>query len=277
MARLAVIGALAMAALAVLAPFPVQAQDGVPENNRLQAFLEVTGFDVALESIALSAAGAPEMLGMSAGDFGSEWSRVAAEVFAPKTLRAMAVDMLEQTLTDDLLTHATGFYASDLGRRLVLVENAAHLTDSEAKQAQGADLMRDAAPARQAALEGLVAVIEGADTGLRAVQEIQLRFLMAASNAGVLDYQLDEEMLRALLQRDQDEAREALHVSNINATAYTYRDISVADLLAYSDALGAPEMQQVYELMNAIQFEIMANRFELLAARMAELQPGQEL
>ena len=29
--------------------------------------------------------------------------------------------------------------------------------------------------------------------------------------------------------------------------------------------------------MNAIQYEIMANRFEVLAARMAEMHPGQEL
>ena len=36
-------------------------------------------------------------------------------------------------------------------------------------------------------------------------------------------------------------------------------------------------MQRVYELMNAIQYEIMANRFEVLAARMAEMHPGQEL
>jgi len=36
-------------------------------------------------------------------------------------------------------------------------------------------------------------------------------------------------------------------------------------------------MARVYELMNAVQYEIMANRFEVLAARMAELQPAQEL
>ncbi len=36
-------------------------------------------------------------------------------------------------------------------------------------------------------------------------------------------------------------------------------------------------MKLVYELMNAVQYEIMANRFEKLAARMAELHPGTEL
>jgi len=36
-------------------------------------------------------------------------------------------------------------------------------------------------------------------------------------------------------------------------------------------------MQGVYVLMNAVQYEIMANRFEVLAVRMADLQPGQDL
>jgi len=36
-------------------------------------------------------------------------------------------------------------------------------------------------------------------------------------------------------------------------------------------------MQRVYELMNAVQYEVMANRFEALATRMSGLQPGEEL
>ena len=36
-------------------------------------------------------------------------------------------------------------------------------------------------------------------------------------------------------------------------------------------------MQEVYELMNAVQFEIMADRFELVAEKLAEINPGQEL
>ena len=38
--------------------------------DKLEAFLEVTGFDVALESIRLSADSAPQMLGLQAEDFG---------------------------------------------------------------------------------------------------------------------------------------------------------------------------------------------------------------
>ena len=46
----------------------VQAQAADPQE--VEAFLEVTGFDVALESIRLSADAAPQMLGLQAQDFG---------------------------------------------------------------------------------------------------------------------------------------------------------------------------------------------------------------
>ncbi len=65
--------------------------------------------------------------------------------------------------------------------------------------------------------------------------------------------------------------------SSLLSAAYTYKDISDDDLAAYRDALSDPDMQQVYELMNAIQHEVMANRFETLASRMAGLRRGQDL
>ena len=52
---------------------------------------------------------------------------------------------------------------------------------------------------------------------------------------------------------------------------------SDADLLAYAEALEHPTMRQVYDLLGAVQFQIMADRFEVLGTRMAELHPAEEL
>ena len=37
------------------------------------------------------------------------------------------------------------------------------------------------------------------------------------------------------------------------------------------------KMQKVYDIMNAVQFSIMADRFEELAVRIATLQPSEDL
>lgn len=251
------------------------------DQDRLKAFLDVTGFGVALDSIALSAADAPAMLGLSASDFGSDWSRISDEVFDEELMRGMALDMLSETLSDDLLTHAAQFYASPLGGRLVEIENAAHMSrDEDTQRLEGQALVAEGVANgsdRIGHLRRMNDAIDGDGSTLRAVQEIQVRFLMAASNAGILDSEIDEATLRALMKETEDDLRLELKASGLASAAYTYRTLDDADVLAYVEALEHPDMQRVYALMNAIQYEIMANRFEVLARRIAGLYPGQEL
>jgi hypothetical protein len=263
-----------VAAVISAATMPARAAD----RDRLEAYLEVTGFGVALDSIALAAADAPAMLGLEASDFGYEWERVAREVFDTDRMRETALDMLSETLSDEMLSHAAEFYASDLGQRLVAVENASHMReDDDAKRDEGLELLTEMPEDRREVLRDMNAAVDSAGTGVRAVQEIQVRFLLAASYAGMLDYDLDEQALRALMAEGEAELRAQIEASALANAAATYASLSTEDLRAYVEALEHPVMARVYELMNAVQYEIMANRFEVLAARMAELQPAQEL
>lgn len=268
---------LVFAALIWVAPRPAAAA----ERGRIEAFLQVTGFDVALDSIAFSAGAAPKMLGIDPGAFGSEWSRLTREVFDTAVMRELALDILEPTLQDDWLDHAATFYAGDLGQKLVAAENAAHMDeDDAAKKAEGARLLaqlRDSDAPRVALLERMNAAIDGTDASLRALQEIQFRFLMAASAAGVVELRLDADALRALLAEKSGEMRESIRASALAGAAYTYRDFTDAEIEAYAVALEAPEMRRVYELLSAVQYEVMANRFEALAQRMSGLRPGEDI
>lgn len=247
----------------------------------VDAFLEVTGFDVALESIRLSADSAPQMLGIDAADFGSEWSRLVREIFDTDLMLQMGSDILSKALSDEALDHAAGFYASDLGKRLVVAENASHMkededTKSEAGKAIIEGLNRIGSP-RVALLERLNAASDVEDSSIRAIQEVQIRFLMAAANAGVIKLQMEEPDLREMLRAGEDEMRAAIKANALASSAYTYQAFSDAEIEAYAEALEHPTMQEVYALMNAVQFEIMANRYEAVAQRLAGMQPSQDL
>lgn len=269
--------ALLFAALITLPPQPAQAAD----RAKLEAFLEVTGFDVALESIRLSADTAPAMLGISADAFGSEWQRLVGEVFATDIMHDMALELLGKTLSDDALAHAAGFYASDLGARLVAVENKSHMADNgEIKRETGEELvaaLERIGSGRIDILRRLNAASDAEDTSIRSMQEVQVRFLMAAAGAGVIDLPMDEEDLRETLRSNEGELRADIKVSGLRSAAYTYQAFSDAEMDAYAKALEHPVMQEVYALMNAVQFEIMANRFEAVAQRLSGMQPSQDL
>jgi hypothetical protein len=265
--------------LAALVLIPLQVV--AANRDRVEAFLTTTGFDVALESIALASGSAPQMLGIDPDGFGSDWTRLTEEVFDTEDMHETAVTILEQTLSDEALGHAVEFYASDLGQRLVEAENASHMIDDdEAKQLEGqeivAGLIQDGSQ-RVESLKRMNRAIDSTGTALRALQEIQLRFLLAASASGVIDLQLGADELRQMMKRNETAMRQSLQLSALAGAAYTYQDFSDSDVDAYVEALEQPLMQEVYELLNAIQYEIMAMKFEILAARMADLHPAQDI
>ncbi len=250
----------------------------------VERFLRVTGFDVALDSIALGAEEAPAMLGQEPGDFGIIWKRMVQEVMNPADIRATAAEILEQTLDQALLDHALAFYDSELGRRLVAAENSAHMEKGgdgkdEAGVAIVAGLVR-AGPEGRDRLDYFRRMNEAIDIGdmsIRAMQEVQIRFLMAAAAAGVIELKMDEPDLREMFREQEPQLRGALLTSAMANAAYTYQSFSDTELREYTEALEARPMRRVYELMNAVHYEIMASRFEMLAARMAGLRPSQDL
>ncbi len=250
------------------------------DREKIQAFMEVTGFDVALEGLRVSAADAPAMLGLDAADFGMSWTKLADEVFAQDQLEEDALDILEKTLKDEVLVHASDFYATPLGQRLVEAENASHLIDGPEKRDQGQalaeDLMKRGSPQPQYFLD-MSDSIGSIETGMAQFREVQVRFILAAISAGMFDSELSEAELRAVLAQQDEEIRGDVLNNMIASNAYTYRDFSDEDIRQYSEALSTPEMMEVYELMNAVQFTLMADRYEIIAARLSELHPSQEL
>jgi hypothetical protein len=268
--------ALAVLVAGVLAAMPLRAGD----RDRIAAFLEVTGFDVALDSIALSADSAPAMIGLDTGAFGEDWTRLAEEVFDTAAMRETGLDILEATLSDEMLAHAAEFYASDLGQRLVVAENASHVMEGDEKQAAGADLVAGMiadGSQRIEILKRLNRATDASGTATQAVQEVQMRFLLAASAAGVVDLRLDADGLRQSMKAREGMLRRSMQRAALAGAAFTYRDFSDAELTTYAEALETPVMQRVYELLNAVQFEIMAGRFEALAMRLADLRPEQDI
>ena len=249
-------------------------------DARLDAFLTVTGFDVALESIRLGATNAPQILGLEAQDFGLQWTALADQVFEPKAIRQDAKTLLAQALSDEMLVHAAAFYASDLGMRLVAVENAAHSAeDSAVDRARGEALVATMVADGSVRLEFLKRMnhaIDPQNIGTQAAQDVQIRFLLAASDAGVIN-RIDEATLRSLMEEQAAEMSVEIEAAALASAARIYEGFSDAEVEAYAEALEDPIMQQVYELMNGVQYALMADRYEKLALRMAELSPGEEL
>ncbi len=104
-----------------------------------------------------------------------------------------------------------------------------------------------------------------------------MRFLMAAAAAGVIELQMEESDLREVLRLQEGDLRTNIKTNALSNAAYTYQAFSDEEVTAYAEALEHPDMKRVYELMNAVQYEIMANRFEAVADRLSGMRPSQDL
>ena len=243
-------------------------------------FLEITGFDVALSSISIGAESAPSMLGLEDDAFGKTWTDLVRQTFIVEDMNEQALTILEETLDQELLDHTIAFYGSDLGKRLVAAENLAQLDDDDLKEIAGTQLLEiyeaNGDP-RESYFSRMYRAVDPKNTGLKAVQTIQVRFIIAASHAGVIRGNIDEDALWANIRANEAETLLAMEQGALASAAYTYQDFSADDMKAYAEALEHPNMRLVYELMNAVHYQVMGDRFAALALRLGELQPSQDL
>lgn len=250
------------------------------DREDVRGFLETTGFDVAIESIAVGAGGAPAMLGLEGNDFGKAWTDLTEETFVPGDMVERALDLLEERLDQDLLEHAADFYGSDLGQRLVQAENLSHMDDDELKQIAGrqlvAGMVEEGSP-KLDYFQRMHVAIDPEGLGLKAIQAIQVRFLLAASRAGVIQMDLDEGMLWAQIEENESATRLAILEGAIAGAAYTYQGFSADELEAYTVALEDSRMQTVYQIMNAVHYQILSERMDVLAVNLEKLMPVEEL
>lgn len=243
-------------------------------------FLEVTGFDVAITSMQEGAMNGPGIAGADPDAFGSEWVRLSEQVFDPDAMIEDTLDMMEAIMPQELVDHGMDFYGSELGQRLVEAENAGHGVSNERQMAEGEMIvtrLADENPDRIEEYRKMSAAIGGVEQSTRAIIEIQVRYMMAAMAAGASDIQYSEAELREILSQQSDQLANAISTSGIFGSAYVYQSFSDEEVEAYRKALEDPQMQQVYEILNGIQYEIMGDRYETLAARLADLSPQTDI
>lgn len=249
-------------------------------KERIDQFLSITGFDYALRAMSDASEDVGDMLGADLGDFGDNWKRLAAEVFDERAILEEARDMLAQSITPELLDHAETFYGSDLGKRLVRIENIAHHED-DTTQIEGGTLIIEqllrTGDERLAALQRFIRATDPENHSIIAWEEMQIRFLMAAAAAGVIDLTLDEPDMREAMREQRPQIIMALSTANLATSAFTYQEFNTDEINAYTDALENPTMRRVYELLSGVQWAILTKKFEELAPKLADLYPEEEL
>lgn len=269
-----------VAAVCVLSMVPFSAF--AASEEKVNEFLNVTGFDVAIDSLPSSADNAPTMLGLEKSDFGPGFEAGAQRAFDLSVMRPKAVEMILENLSDEEIEHAIAFYSSELGRRLVVSENASHVEDDvSARQGRGGMILAQMGPEEQEERVDVLKVLAEAsvtmEESLTNQAGAQFRFLVAADYEDLYTLALPEGMMYNLLLATMLEMKNDILMDAVVSSAATYEDFSNEELATYTAALQEEDMQSVYEVMDNVYFELLGDGFEKLAREMAQLGVSEEL
>jgi hypothetical protein len=181
--------------------------------------------------------------------------------FDPEKMEAAIEARMADKLSARDLSELASFYASPLGKQVTALEIQASSPQArEAKKIEGAKILgelptRD--PARFALYRKMMDDISAVDTG-EAVG-LNMGYAMLSEMLGAAGKPLPDDQVMALLRKQTDGLRRDIDNDAMEAAAYIYRDMSMADLKLYEAFLASPAGSRYYDQMQVALGAVMTD------------------
>lgn len=264
------------AMLLALLPVAVNAK---ADDMRLREMMIAIGADVWIESFASGLMDPPDADGSVPADPG--WQIAAQENFRHEEIFDEMIAAMDGSFSAQELDGIMGFLTSDLGALVTAMEVEAQNPDI----ADGVDMaapqiveeLARSAPDRLDAYRDMLDAIGAVDSGVTTALNLNFAILSGMSATGRGTAQLSEGDILTLLAGQEPRIRKQVETGSLENAAFTYRDLSDADLEAYRDFLTSDLGRKLYATMNAAADAVMIKRARAFGARIVELQGTTEL
>ena len=249
-------------ALALLLPAGTQAEPA----RTISELLNASGVDVSYGRLGDVMANGAGTVGLSI-DATSAWRRAALAAFDGGLVIDQLVRALQARHTMEDFSAAASFFDSALGRRVTLAENAAQkITDDAMVKAEGgailARLMQED-PARLALYRRMVEDSGLLESALASTMSMNLAMVTGMQASGLLPYSMLNDQRGAIAT----ELERSIYIQ----AAFTYAEISDADMQAYADFLTGPVGRDFYAALNIAISEVLNARARDFGEIFAEL------
>lgn len=231
--------------------------------------------DAMAYSRALLVAGADDPQAMLAPPVAKRWRETAARLFDPDEVLDRAVSGVAATLSDAELAEIADFTQSPLGQRILAEERAAtdvdRIDEIEAEtEAHFATLGPD--DADRMAQYGRIADHFGAvDQAVTGAMNLQVAIILGMQASGRLPGgALSEEDVLAFIAGQEETIRAATVDYILKDFAYTYRNLSDADISTYVEILGTDGARRLYVAVQNATLEVYIRDAKLLGRALGD-------
>ncbi len=253
--------ALCLALALLVAPLPLTAAEPAAD-----ALMRQAGMDTLFRDFGATLALSPRQHGVDDERFLSAWERATSMAFGDAALNRRLADRLSEQITDDEMTGIGSFLASPLGLRLAGLERSTREIAPERQietLAKGKTLYFFAPQSRRAHFDEVMQ-LSGANMSFAMLGESLRGMALGLHLSAKGDIALSWAEIDAEIATKLTGLEESLVDATRSTLAFTYADLSDAELEAYLDFLRAPATRKFYatltlaigEIIEATMFEI---------------------
>lgn len=257
-------------ALCTIWPSAAVAYDPHPAST---ALIEAIGLDNVFAQFGQTISTAPRASGIADQSFLAIWESAAPEAFGDQRLKARLQASLARTLRDDEVASVAAFLASPFGQRVTRLEQASQGMDTAAQLAalaKGQTLYWRLSEQRRVQFEGLLE-LSGAQLTFAVIGE-SLRGMALGLNLSSGDIETPWQEIDSAVRTELEGMKQSLTEAARAALAFTYADLTDAELEAYLAFLRTPEARNFYAAatlaVGAIIRDTMVELGESVARRM---------
>lgn len=250
-------------------------------SQSTEHLLKLIGFDAFVEGLALSFQDSDNALAQSDEGFGVAWDLAARQVFPADDMLEEIVGQMDGALPAENIDEMIQFFESDLGRKVTELEVAAQTGEGAARlQSEGSAILTDMIENDPARLQQYAAMVDAlgiVEAQVTTAMNINFAIMTGMSASGKLPYEMSEEEILGNIAAQQDMFRADIQDNVFITFAYTYQDLSDAELAAYIDFLTSQNGRALYTNINRATEDVLSVRARAFGTRLMELQGVREL
>jgi len=248
------------------------------ELDRARALLRLIGFDIATRQVEAEFQRPP---GRFPDEMQQAW-RVAAEGrFRADEIFETAAVRMDGKLAPDQVAALEDYLSDGLGARVTALEAAAQDPDNaarvEAEKHVYLNGLDDDFAGRFALLKDCAQALQMVETSVAMVLNVSYSISSGMMATGQLEGLTSEEDILEALALQEPQIRAVVEQNVITSLAFTYRELTDAELRAYSEFLQTEPARAIYSVMDRAIEEVVRRDSRALGRDLIQLSQQEQL
>ena len=231
------------------------------DPSRGEAMLRLLGFDTAISNFVEQAKSADTGLETDDPEFDAAREAIAERIFQPEVLFAAVAARVDDKFDAAEYDALEAYFSQGVGLRVTEAEKFAQSPENEAERAaQTPAIIEDLLannPERLDQIEQMIEAMDIVGSGTAMAMNLGYAMISGMVSTGKMPSGLTDEQILIMLNARRDQIEAEVLNSTVLSAAYTYRDISNADMADYLDFLQSDLGRKLYSVLESAQVDVL--------------------